>query len=55
MKQDVMLSICGIQRYEGQEPDKIELMTVGTLETVAEDTWQSRAKPRRFTGIQHDF
>ena len=29
MKQDVMLFIRGRQRYEGQEPDVIELVTEG--------------------------
>lgn len=51
MKQDVMLSICGIQRYEGQEPDKIELMTVGTLEALAEDTWLVTYEESELTGL----
>ena len=32
MKQDVILTICGRQTYEGQEPDVIELTTDGTME-----------------------
>ena len=34
MKRKVMLSICGSQSYRGQEPDKIELVTVGQMEFV---------------------
>jgi len=32
MKKNVMLSICGRQNYEDQEPDVIELVTEGILE-----------------------
>ena len=32
MKQEVVLSICGRQTYQGQEPDTIELVTEGTME-----------------------
>ena len=32
MKQEVVLSIRGQQSYKGQEPEKIELVTEGTLE-----------------------
>lgn len=32
MKQDVVLSIQGRQSYKGQDPEKIELVTEGTLE-----------------------
>ena len=31
MKKDVLISIKGMQQYEGVEPDGIELMTKGTL------------------------
>ena len=32
MKQDVILSIRGSQRYDDQEPEIIELVTAGTME-----------------------
>ena len=32
MKQNVVLSLRGTQRYDGQEPDVIELVTEGTME-----------------------
>lgn len=32
MKREVILSICGRQAYQDQEPDVIELVTEGTLE-----------------------
>ena len=32
MKQEVVLNIRGRQRYDGQEPDVIELVTEGTME-----------------------
>ena len=34
MKQSVVLSICGKQFYEEQEPEVIELVTEGTLEKL---------------------
>ena len=37
MKQPVMLSICGSQRYEGADPDRVELLTEGELESLGED------------------
>ena len=32
MKKQVILSICGRQRYLDQDPDTIELVTEGTME-----------------------
>jgi hypothetical protein len=32
MKKKVMLSICGRQSYQGQDPEVIELVTEGTME-----------------------
>ena len=32
MKQAVMLSLCSVQRYEEQEPEKLELVSEGTME-----------------------
>ena len=32
MKQEVVLSLTGKQTYDGQEPEVIELVTVGTME-----------------------
>ena len=34
MKRSVVLSICGKQFYEGQDPEIIELVTEGTLEQI---------------------
>ncbi len=35
MKQEVVLTICGKQFYEEQEPEVIELVTEGTLEQIS--------------------
>ena len=50
MKQEVMLHIKGIQTYEGQEPDVIELTTAGTLER-AEDGWLMAYEESDLTGL----
>ena len=39
MKSAVVLSICGKQFYDEQEPEVIELVTEGTLECFA-DGWE---------------
>ena len=39
MKKSVMLSIRGMQRYPEQDPEVIELVTEGTLETY-KDGWK---------------
>ena len=51
MKQDVMLFIRGRQRYEGQEPDVIELTTEGTME-FRDGGWDIRYEESDLTGMQ---
>ena len=51
MKQDVMLFIRGRQRYEGQEPDVIELTTEGTME-FRDGGWDIRYEESDLTGLQ---
>ena len=46
----VMLSIRGIQRYEDQEPEIIELTTEGTLEKQKE-VWEVSYEERDLTGL----
>lgn len=47
----VMLTIRGEQRYEGQEPDVIELVTEGTLCPVAQG-WRVSYEESDLTGLQ---
>lgn len=50
MKYDVMLSIKGIQHYEEQEPETIELVTEGILEQT--DTgWSLSYEESELTGL----
>lgn len=51
MKKTVMLSICGRQNYPGQEPDCIELVTEGVLESTASG-WVLTYEESDLTGLQ---
>ncbi len=51
MKQEVMLSIRGVQTYQEQEPDVIELVTEGTLERL-ENGWDIRYEETALTGME---
>lgn len=51
MKQDVVLSIRGSQKYEGQEPEIIELVTEGTMEFV-NGGWDIRYEESALTGLE---
>lgn len=51
MKQDVVLSIRGSQRYEGQEPEVIELVTEGTME-YTDGGWDIRYEESALTGLE---
>ena len=50
MKKSVMLSIRGMQRYPEQDPDTIELVTEGTLETY-KDGWKLVYEESDLTGL----
>lgn len=50
MKQPVILSILGKQRYAGQEPDSIELVTEGTME-FRDDGWDISYEESELTGL----
>lgn len=50
MKKKVMLSVTGRQRYAGQEPDTIELMTEGQLEFV-DGGWNISYEESALTGM----
>ena len=51
MKQPVVLSICGRQFYEEQEPETIELVTEGTLEALA-NGWEICDEESQLTGME---
>ena len=51
MKKAVMLSICGKQFYEEQEPEVIELVTEGTLEAIP-GGWEIRYEESSLTGME---
>ena len=51
MKQNVMLTIRGVQRYMEQEPDTIELITEGTLEQ-RENGWEIVYQESNLTGLE---
>ena len=51
MKQDVVLSIRGSQRYEGQEPEVIELVTEGTMD-FSDGGWDIRYEESALTGLE---
>ena len=50
MTQPVVLSIRGRQRYDGQEPDVIELMTDGTMALV-DGGWDISYEETELTGM----
>ena len=51
MKQAVVLSICGKQFYEAQEPEVIELVTEGTLEVI-DGGWEICYEESSLTGLE---
>ena len=51
MKKEVLLSICGKQKYQDQEPECIELVTGGTLESC-ENGWLLTYEETDLTGLQ---
>ena len=51
MKKAVMLSVRGRQSYAGQEPDVIELVTEGVLESV-DGGWKLSYEESDLTGLQ---
>ena len=51
MKQEVVLSICGRQTYQGQEPDTIELVTEGTMEYRG-NGWDISYEESDLTGLE---
>lgn len=51
MKQEVVLSICGRQTYQGQEPDTIELVTEGTME-YRNNGWDISYEESDLTGLE---
>ena len=51
MKQDVVLSIRGSQRYEGQEPEVIELVTEGPMD-FSDGGWDIRYEESALTGLE---
>ena len=50
MRKSVILSICGRQLYQDQEPETIELVTEGTLETY-KDGWKLVYEESDLTGL----
>ncbi|MBQ8358818.1 MAG: DUF1934 domain-containing protein [Oscillospiraceae bacterium] len=50
MKKEVILSICGRQAYQDQEPDVIELVTEGTLE-YRDGGWDIQYEESDLTGL----
>lgn len=50
MSKRVLLSIRGVQHYEDQEPDNIELLTEGTLAPF-EDGWKISYEETELTGL----
>ena len=51
MQQEVVLSVKGKQRYPGQEPDTIELVTAGTLE-YTDLGWKLCYEETDLTGLE---
>lgn len=51
MKQAVVLSICGKQFYDEQEPEVIELVTEGTLEAI-DGGWEICYEESSLTGLE---
>lgn len=52
MKVPVILTIKSEQRYEGQDPDSIELVTEGTMEAVGENRWCISYQESELTGLR---
>ena len=50
MKKQVILSVCGRQAYQDQEPDVIELVTEGTLE-YRDGGWDIQYAESDLTGL----
>ena len=50
MKQAVMLSLCSVQRYEEQEPEKLELVSEGTME-FRDGGWEISYAETELTGM----
>lgn len=50
MKKDVILSVCGRQAYQDQEPDVIELVTEGTME-YRDGGWDIQYEESDLTGL----
>ena len=50
MKHDAVLSICGRQSYQDQEPEKIEFVTEGTLE-FRDNGWDISYEESDLTGL----
>ena len=57
MSMDVILTICGRQSYEGQEPDTIELVTEGVLERKngAWEVWYEESDLTGLSGTRTTF
>ena len=51
MKQEVVMSICGRQTYQVQEPDTIELVTEGTMEYRG-NGWDISYEESDLTGLE---
>ena len=51
MKKAVMLSIRGLQSYDGQEPEVIELVTDGTME-FRDGGWNIAYEESELTGLE---
>ena len=51
MENNVVLSICGKQFYEEQEPETIELVTEGTLKRIA-NGWEICYEESSLTGME---
>lgn len=51
MTKDVMISIRGLQEYEGQDANDIELVTTGTL-TVTDDGYHLSYEETALTGME---
>lgn len=51
MKREVILSIRGTQKYEGQDPEVIELVTEGVME-FRDGGWDIRYEESALTGLE---
>lgn len=48
----VRLKLRGIQTYDGEQPDVIELDTEGTMERIKENVWQICYEESALTGLE---